>query len=474
MCLKIYDALRADRFPFKPVREGKVGMYMCGMTVQDRPHVGHMRGTVVGDLVRRVMTYFGYDVTYLNNFTDVDDKIIDRANEEGADYRTIAQRNMDCYMSFVDLLGNRRATLYPKATEHMVEIQDLIASLVGKGVAYPAGGDVYFRVDRYPDYGKLSKRKIDELRSGFRIEVGDRKESPLDFALWKMAKEGEPYWDSPWGRGRPGWHIECSAMAMKYLGPSFDIHGGGIDLIFPHHENEIAQAEAATGQTFVNYWIQHGLLLLGGEKMSKSTKLFFLIEDVCQVAHPDTVRYYLLSTHFRSPIEFSEERLAEAGVALARLQSTAAALCAAVGVPPRLTAEPFPPEKIHDLEIRGVMEKFIEALQDDFNSARAIGNLFDLSRFLNRHLALPASGEKEATIKEGQMVLHHLADLVGLNLLPLDELATPPDVMRLVEDRAEARRSKDWAKADLLRQDILARGFLVEDKSGKSEVRPCR
>jgi cysteinyl-tRNA synthetase len=474
MCLKVYDALRADRFAFQPVREGKVGMYICGMTVQDRPHVGHMRGAVVGDLVRRVMTYFGYDVTYLNNFTDVDDKIIDRANEEGADYRTIAQRNMDCYMSFVDLLGNRRATLYPKATEHMPEIQDLIACLVGKGVAYPAGGDVYFRVDRDPDYGKLSKRKIDELRSGSRIEVGDQKESPLDFALWKMAKEGEPYWDSPWGRGRPGWHIECSAMAMKYLGPSFDIHGGGIDLIFPHHENEIAQSEAATGQTFVNYWIQHGLLLLGGEKMSKSTKLFFLIEDVCQVAHPDTVRYYLLSTHFRSPIEFSEERLAEAGVALARLQATAAALCAAAGPPPRLASEPFPPEKIQDLEIRGVMEKFLEALQDDFNSARAIGNLFDLSRFLNRHLALPASGEKEATMREGQMVLHHLADLIGLNLLPINELVTPPDVMRLVEDRAEARRSKDWAKADLLRQDILARGFLVEDKGGKSEVRPCR
>jgi cysteinyl-tRNA synthetase len=263
-------------------------------------------------------------------------------------------------------------------------------------------------------------------------------------------------------------------MAMKYLGPSFDIHGGGIDLIFPHHENEIAQSEAATGQTFVNYWIQHGLLLLGGEKMSKSTKLFFLIEDVCQVAHPDTVRYYLLSTHFRSPIEFSEERLAEAGVALARLQATAAAVCLVAGRPPSLSAEPFPPGKIHNPEIRGVMENFLEALQDDFNSARAIGNLFDLSRFLNRHLAMPASGEKESTIREGQMVLHHLADLVGLNLLPASELVVPPDVMKLVEDRAEARRSKDWARADLLRQEISAKGFLVEDQGGKSEVRPCR
>ncbi len=474
MCLKVYDALRADRFEFKPVRPGKVGMYICGMTVQDRPHVGHMRGAVVGDLVRRVMTYFGYDVTYLNNFTDVDDKIIDRANEEGADYRTIAKRNMDCYMSFVDLLGNRRATLYPKATEHMAEIQELIARLIGKGVAYAAGGDVYFRVERYADYGKLSKRKIDELRSGSRIEIGEQKESPLDFALWKNAKEGEPYWDSPWGRGRPGWHIECSAMAMKYLGPSFDIHGGGIDLIFPHHENEIAQAEAATGQTFVNYWIQHGLLLLGGEKMSKSTKLFFLIEDVCQVAHPDTVRYYLLSTHFRSPIEFSEERLAEAGVALSRLQATAAAICQAGGPPPVLTTEPFPAGEIRNLEIRGAMEGFLEALKDDFNSARAIGNLFDLCRLLNRQLALPASDEKEATVREGQMVLHHLADLIGINLLPIRELVIPPEVLKLVEARSAARQAKDWARADLLRQEILAKGFLVEDKSGKSEVRPCR
>ena len=291
MSIRVYDALRGDRFEFQPVRPGKAGMYICGMTVQDRPHVGHMRGSVVGDLISRVLTYFGYDVTYLNNFTDVDDKIIERAKQEGVDYRVIAERNMNAYLSFVDLIGNRRATMYPKATDHIPEIQDLIQRLVQKQLAYASGGDVYFRVERFADYGKLSGRRVEELRSGARIEVGEHKESALDFALWKGAKEGEPYWDSPWGRGRPGWHIECSAMSMKYLGETFDFHGGGLDLIFPHHENEIAQAEAATGRTFANFWVEHGLVFLGGEKMSKSTRHFFLIEDICRVTHFYTVGF---------------------------------------------------------------------------------------------------------------------------------------------------------------------------------------
>jgi cysteinyl-tRNA synthetase len=474
MSLRVYDALRGDRFEFRPVRAGKVGMYVCGMTVQDRPHVGHMRGTVVGDLIMRVMTYFGYEVTYLNNFTDVDDKIIERARQEGIDYRVIAERNMNAYLAYVKMLGNRPATLYPKATEHMPEIEELIQTLVQKGFAYASGGDVYFRVERYAGYGKLSGRKIDELRSGSRIEVGENKENALDFTLWKGAKEGEPYWDSPWGRGRPGWHIECSAMSMKYLGESFDFHGGGLDLIFPHHENEIAQAEAATGKTFVNFWTQHGLVFLGGEKMSKSTKHFFLIEDICKVTHPDTVRFYLLSTHFRSQIDFSEERLAEAGVALGRLQATAEALREAAGAPPTSTAEPFPPERLEHPEYRAAMERFLDALRDDFNSARAVGYLFELSRVLNRELAGPASGEKERRVREGQMVYHHLADLVGLNLSPRNTIEVPAEVLRLVEERSEARRQKQWARADELRQQILELGFLVEDKGGASAAKSCR
>jgi cysteinyl-tRNA synthetase len=474
MSLRVYDALRGDRFEFQPVRPGKVGMYVCGMTVQDRPHVGHMRGSIVGDLIARVMTYFGYEVTYLNNFTDVDDKIIDRARQQGLDYRVIAERNMTAYLDYVKLLGNRPATMYPKATEHMPEIEDLIGRLVQLGYAYAAGGDVYFRVERYADYGKLSGRKIDELRSGARIEVGENKEKALDFALWKAAKEGEPYWDSPWGRGRPGWHIECSAMAMKYLGESFDFHGGGLDLIVPHHENEIAQAEAATGKSFVNFWMQHGLVFLSGEKMSKSTKHFFSVEDICKVAHPDHVRFYLLSTHFRSQIDFSEERLAEAGVALGRLQATAEAMEEAAGPPAAATGEPLDPARLDHPEYRAALERFLDALRDDFNSARAIGHLFDLSRLLHRELAAPASGEKEARVRQGQALFHHLADLLGVRLLVPKTDEVPAAVLRLVEERAEARARRDWARADALRQEILGLGYLVEDKEGKSTVRSCR
>ncbi len=474
MSFKVHDALRDDRFEFVPVNEGRVGMYICGMTVQDRPHVGHMRASVVGDLIMRAFRYFGYDVTYLNNFTDVDDKVIERARQEGTDYLKIAQRNIDAYLSYVDMLGNRRATMYPRATEHIPEIQDLVSSLVQRGYAYQGGSDVYFRVDKFDGYGKLSKRRIDDLRSGARIEVSEQKDSPLDFALWKAAKEGEPYWDSPWGRGRPGWHIECTAMSMKHLGPTFDLHGGGIDLIFPHHENEIAQAEAATGSTYVNYWIHHGLLLLGGEKMSKSTKHFFLIEDICRIADPATVRFYLLSTHFRSPIDFSEERLQEAGIALSRLQTTAEAMRDAIGDPPCDLETPFPASDIRHPEFRGAMERFLAALQDDFNSARSTGHLFELTRSINRVLSEPASGAKEEQLREGQRVFHHLGNLLGLTLFPNKDVDVPQDVADLARRRCAAREAKNWALADELRQEILDRGFVLEDKCGETILRPCK
>ncbi len=473
MALKVFDTLRDERIDFHPVHAGKAGLYVCGMTVQDKPHVGHMRASIVGDLVRRSLVWLGYDVTFLNNFTDVDDKIIARANEEGLDYTTIAQRNADAYLQYVDLVGNARATHYPRATEHIPEIHALIGELIQKGAAYAAAGDVYFRVDRFAGYGKLSKRKIDDLRSGARIEVGEHKENPLDFALWKGAKENEPHWSSPWGPGRPGWHIECSAMAMKYLGPSFDFHGGGLDLIFPHHENEIAQSEAATGQTFVNFWVHNGLVLLGGEKMSKSTKHFFLIEDICKVTDPMTVRFYLLSTHYRSPIEFSEERLAEAGVAFARLQATSASLREAIGAAPASVHEPLRADQIANGEFRASFEEFGAAIQDDFNSARAQGQLFDLSRALNRMLAEPSSGEKESRLREGQRVFEHLVGFLGLKL-DQGEAEVPADIARLAAERNEARRSKEWAKADEIRGQIAERGYILEDRDGKTVVKPAR
>jgi cysteinyl-tRNA synthetase len=300
MALRVYDTLKSRKQDFEPVREGKIGMYFCGMTVQDKPHMGHMFAFVAGDMIRRYLEYKGYEVTYIQNFTDIDDKILAKAAEQGVDYRVIAEKNIEAYFRAAEALNIKKATLYPLATEHITEIIDLIQVLADKGLAYPAGGDVYYRVRAFKSYGKLSKRNIDDLKSGARIEVGEAKEDPLDFALWKGAVPPEPGWDSPWGRGRPGWHIECSAMSMKYLGRTLDFHGGGEDLIFPHHENELAQSEGATGEAFVHYWLHNGLLNLRGEKMSKSTGHFFAMEDVLKDYQGSVVRFYLLTSHFRS------------------------------------------------------------------------------------------------------------------------------------------------------------------------------
>jgi cysteinyl-tRNA synthetase len=380
VALRIYDTLKGDKREFVPVHPGKAGLYVCGMTVQDKPHVGHIRSSLAGDLMRRYLEHLGYDVTYVYNFTDVDDRIIEKANKEGIEYGAVSQRNIDAYVTFADLHNIRRATHYPRATQHIPEILHLIRALVDRGFAYAAGGDVYFDVRKKPDYGKLSGRNVDDMRAGTRIEVGEAKRDPLDFALWKGAKPGEPAWDSPWGPGRPGWHIECSAMSMKYLGEHFDIHGGGQDLIFPHHENEIAQSEAATGQPFANFWTENGLVNLGGEKMSKSTGRLFFIEDIAKSADPEVVRFYLLSTHYRSPIEFSQERLAEAAVAYARLR---APLERAAAWRHRETP---PPGGELGTAVAEAERAFHEAMDDDFNSAKALGHLFDLAREANRAL----------------------------------------------------------------------------------------
>jgi cysteinyl-tRNA synthetase len=473
MSLKVYDNLRREKIDFAPVNPGRVGMYVCGMTVQDRPHVGHMRAAIVGDMIRRHLLRSGFKVTYLNNFTDIDDKIIERAREEGVDYRVIAKRNMDSYLLYVDKLGIMPADLYPRATEHIPEILELIGSLVQKGYAYPAGGDVYFRVEAFTGYGKLSGRRVEELRSGARIEIGEHKESPLDFALWKGAREGEPAWPSPWGPGRPGWHIECSAMSMKYLGASLDLHGGGLDLIFPHHENELAQSEAATGKDFVNFWVQNGLVLLGGEKMSKSTKHFFLIEDVCVRVEPRVIRFYLLSTHFRSPIEFSEERLGEAAQALGRLTGALDAAGEILGPLASRPDQPVRPEDAGSDDARQVIREFNEAMDDDFNSAKAMGHLFELARAVNRWVAAPEDGETRAALTQGRLVLVDLAADLGLDLLARPEICVPPRVEELAQRRRDARARKEWAEADRLRQEILAEGYVLEDKADRTIIRPC-
>ncbi|MCK4585628.1 cysteine--tRNA ligase, partial [candidate division WOR-3 bacterium] len=309
--MRIYNTLTRKKEEFKPLEEGKVKMYVCGLTVQDRPHIGHIRASITADILKRYFEYSGFDVTLITNFTDIDDKLIEKEKETGEDFRSIARRIIDEYFENADKLNIKRADFFPEATKHIQEIQELVSRLIEKGFAYVSGGNVYYDVSKFSGYGKLSGKKLEDLRVGARVEPDETKRNPVDFVVWKGAKPGEPWWESPWGRGRPGWHIECSAMSMHYLGETFDIHGGGADLMFPHHENEIAQSEGATGKPFARYWVHNGRLNLSGEKMSKSIGNVVLISDILKTYKPDVVRLYLLSTHYRSPLEYYEDRLKE-------------------------------------------------------------------------------------------------------------------------------------------------------------------
>ena len=477
MGLVIYDTFDARKKEFVPVKPGHVGMYMCGMTVQDRPHVGHMLAFVCGDMIRRYLEYKGYEVTYVQNFTDVDDKIIARANAEGVDYQVVAERNIKEYFRYADMLNIKRATVHPKATEHIKEMIDMIKILVSKGLAYQAGGDVYYEIAKFPNYGKLSKKNLEDLQAGARVEVGEHKRNPLDFVLWKGAKEGEPYWESPWGRGRPGWSIECSAMSMKYLGETLDIHAGGEDLIFPHHENEIAQSEGATGKRFVNYWTHNGLLNLVGEKMSKSTGHFFAIEDIVKEFEPDVIRFYLLSSHYRSPMEFSRERLAESRAAMARMANTFRSVEAYLGdSKPEGSVEALTGE---DAEFwKRIVEKedlFVKAMDDDFNSAGAIAQIFEIAREINLYIKGPETPGKKLALARGLEKIKELGDVLGLfkslggEIIRLEDL--PQEVRELVEERARARKAKDWATADSIRTQLASMGYHLEDRPEGTIVR---
>jgi cysteinyl-tRNA synthetase len=455
--LRIYDTLTREKREFTPVTPGRVNMYVCGMTVQNKPHVGHIRASLSGEVMRRYLEHLGYQVSYAYNFTDVDDKIIERAGAEGVEWQAVSERNIEAYLRFAGLHNIKPATIYPRATRHIPEMHALIATLIAKGHAYAAGGDVYFDVRSKSDYGKLSGRRVDEMREGYRIEPGEAKRDPLDFALWKGAKPGEPAWESPWGPGRPGWHIECSAMAMKHLGETIDIHGGGQDLIFPHHENEIAQSEGATGRPFANYWCENGMVNLGGEKMSKSTGNLFFIEDISAQVDPEVVRYYLLSTHYRSPIDFTLERLREAGVAYQRLrlplERAEVWAMAAAGSERRDAGGAL------GAAVAEARRLFTEAMDDDFNSARAIGHLFDLAREVNRGLDEGAGAEARLAA----LALYDLGQVLGLFWKPPAGESWEPEVLTLVAAREAARKSKQWARADELRASLLERGVLVED-----------
>lgn len=475
MTLRVYDTLKSEKTDFQPQKDNEVGMYFCGMTVQDKPHMGHMLAFVAGDMIRRYLEYKGYKVKYIQNFTDIDDKIIEKANAEGVDYTVVAGRNIEAYHEAAKALLIKPATIYPKATEHIKEIVDLIADLMEKGHAYAAGGDVYFRVRSFRGYGKLSKRNIDDLMSGARIAVGEEKEDPLDFALWKGAKEGEPGWDSPWGRGRPGWHIECSAMSMKYLGQTLDFHGGGQDLIFPHHENELAQSEASTGKPFVNHWLHNGLLNLKGEKMSKSTGHFFAMEDVLREFDGVVVRFYLLMTHFRNQTEYSRERLLEAKAAHERLVLACRSMSEhldAIGDTPGVKG---PGGRALSEAIDKARESFFAAMDDDFNSAGAVGAMFDLIKSYYRLV-----DDKGETLTRDRGALESLCDTITLfdrvlglfpDGFPKAVMDVPADIMTMVEERQQARKAKDFARADELRDKIDAAGYVVEDRPEGQRVR---
>jgi cysteinyl-tRNA synthetase len=467
--LRVYDARRRAKIPFEPARPGKVGMYVCGMTVQDRPHVGHMRYAVAGDVIRRILESRGYEVTYATNFTDIDDRIIERGNKEGVPFEQVSERNIKAFLSYAALLNIKPATVYPRATEHIPEILALIQRLIDSGHAYAAGGDVYFDVRSYPAYGSLSGRKVDDLRSGVRIEVGEAKRDPLDFTLWKGAKPGEPSWPSPWGPGRPGWHIECSAMAMKHLGETFDFHGGGQDLIFPHHENEIAQSEAATGKTFARFWVQNGLVNLDGEKMSKSTQHFFLIEDVAKQVEPEVIRFYLQSTQYRSPIEWNDVRLREAGAAYDRLRE---ALAKAESAPPADGTSTAGSALL--AELAQLEKEFQESLDDDFNAAKGQGHLFEMAKAINRVAdSAQSSSADRAALPEAGRTLRRLGELIGLFWgSGKPEVEVPEAVQSLVLQRDEARIQKQWRRADELRDEILALGYVLEDSKGGTKARP--
>jgi cysteinyl-tRNA synthetase len=467
MSLRVYNTMSKRKEEFVPREEGKVSMYVCGVTPYNYPHLGNARPFVVFDVVRRYFEYLGYETKHVQNFTDVDDKIIKRGQEEGKTAQEVARTYIDAYYEDMDQLGVRRAHIYPLVTTHIGEIIEMVERLVEQGYAYELEGDVYFSVNSYSDYGKLSGRSLDELKAGARVEVDQRKRNPLDFALWKRAKEGEPAWDSPWGPGRPGWHIECSAMSLKYLGAGFDLHGGGSDLVFPHHENEIAQSEAYTGgQQFVRYWLHNGFITIDQEKMSKSLGNFFTVRDILKQYSPDVVRFFLISTHYRSPLDFSDKRLDEAGRSLERFYNVLDQL----GKIPQ-PASVAVAESPLLLEVEKVEQRFREAMDDDFNTALAIGYLFEFVREVNRVLADYRQGDAKSAetawaLKKAEETLIRLGNVLGIFELRLegegDQLA-PKLLDFLVELRQEFRKNKDWASADKVRDRLQELGVVLED-----------
>ncbi|MGN0779645.1 MAG: cysteine--tRNA ligase [Aristaeellaceae bacterium] len=463
----IYNSEHRKKEEFKPLHEGKVGIYACGPTVYNYFHIGNARPFITFDVLRRQLEREGYDVTFVQNFTDIDDKMIKRANEEGITVKELGEKFIAEYYKDAQALGIRPATVHPKATEHIAEIIELVQKLIANGHAYATpAGDVYYRVSSFPGYGKLSGQSVEEREMGAseRLDVETDKENPADFALWKSQKPGEPAWESPWGMGRPGWHVECSAMSMKYLGETFDIHCGGKDLLFPHHENEIAQSEGATGHPYVRYWMHNGFINVDNQKMSKSLGNFFTVRDIAKEYDLEAVRMFMLSAHYRSPINFSREQIAAAHASLSRLYTARNQmnflLSSAKDVP--LTDA----EQAFVQRLKGYEKRFDEAMDDDMNTADAIGAIFELVKDAN--VTLTAASSKGA-VEAALASFKALTDVLGL--VQKAEDALPADIQAMVDERAAARKAKDWKRSDELRDAIKAAGYILEDSREGQKVR---
>ena len=462
--MQIYNSQTRKKETFVPIHEGKVGIYACGPTVYNFFHIGNARPFIIFDVLRRYLESRGYEVTFVQNFTDIDDRMITRANEEGITVRQLADRNIAEYFVDAKGLGIRPATVHPLATEHMPQIIALIERLMANGLAYAVDGDVYYRVKAFPTYGCLCGQNLEDLESGARVSIEERKEDPLDFALWKAQKPGEPAWDSPWGKGRPGWHIECSAMSMTYLGETFDIHGGGKDLLFPHHENEIAQSEGATGKSYVHYWMHNGFINIDNEKMSKSKGNFFTVRDISREYDLEAVRMFMLSAQYRSPVNFSRDLIAQAASSLERLYGARDQLAfLEAGATDRIPDEA---EQAAMDEADKAQEKFNAAMDDDLNTADALGALFVLVREIFR---LPQSGVSREAVTHIRARMLAMTDILGLLVKQADGI--DPAVQAMVDERAQARKNKDWKRSDELRDAIHAAGYILEDTAAGQKVR---
>lgn len=457
--MKIYNTISRKKEEFIPIDKNEVKMYSCGPTVYDYFHIGNARPFIIFDTMRRYLEYLGYKVKFVQNFTDIDDKMIKRANEEGITVKELAERFINEYFEDSHALGITEASVHPKATENIDAIIAIVSKLIDNGYAYNVDGNVYFSTKKFREYGKLSKQPLEDLEAGARISVGEEKEDPMDFALWKKQKEGEPAWESPWGMGRPGWHIECSAMANKYLGETIDIHSGGQDLIFPHHENEIAQSECANGKPFANYWMHNGYINIDNQKMSKSLGNFFTVRDIRKQYDSEVIRYFMLSAHYRNPINFSDILMQQAKSAVERVYTCLSRLS--------FLLENATDEKATEKEA-GFIEKlntfkakFISAMDDDLNTADAIAAIFDIVYASNTDLSDTESNSKEA-VNAAISLIRELGGVLGL-FTKTDEKTLDDEIEQLIEARNEARKNKDWAKADEIRDKLKEMNIVLKD-----------